>query len=122
MKHITLRVLLIIMILLSFFSGITINGVSGAIYTYEFISLPQMLSHQLSYLQLFLWIVIIIAHIGIVLLPFLVEKSFFKKMLLICPATFLAAYVILIVPYFILLMPFLIFWLISLQIAKKNLQ
>lgn len=119
MKNLNIKILLVLMILLSLFSGITINGMSGAIYTFELISFPDMLRYEVILRDLVLWIITILSHVGIVALPLFVERPYFKKLLICFPVIYLVGYFFLILPYFILLMPFMFFWLVSLYMARK---
>ncbi|WP_025146809.1 hypothetical protein [Pedobacter jeongneungensis] len=122
MKNLNIRLLLIIMILLSFFSGFPLNGGWNLVYRFEFQGYPEIIkSYPIVYRDVFFWGIIVLSHIGIVLLPFVVEQKYFKKMLLCCPLTYLLGYIVLVTPYFIILIPFMIIWIVTMSVTKKRM-
>jgi len=118
MKNLKTKMLLILMILLSLFSGIPINGYWDFVYHYEFVDFLGKVETSLR--DYFIWLVIIFSHIGILILPFCVEKKYFKKMLLYFPLIFLIGYFILVTPFFFILTPFTLVWLITLNFSKAK--
>lgn len=119
MKNVKIRVFLISMILLSLFSGISINNNWGFIYQFEFIDFLQL--HGIRFKEVCFWIIVILSHIGIAALPFFVEHHYFRKMLLYFPMTYLLGYLFLRPEFLFLLIPFIIIWSITMIIAKKSI-
>lgn len=79
MKHIEIHLLLIVMIGCTLFVGININGhwnlVGGYLQSY-FILIK---SGKATLLEIICYILLIIAHISIVSLPFLINTTYFKR-------------------------------------------
>ncbi|MET0572246.1 MAG: hypothetical protein ABWZ79_12530, partial [Pedobacter agri] len=67
-----------------------------------------------------IWGIIILSHIGIIILPFLVNNNNFKKMLFYFPLVYLLGYLLLEAGFFILLTPFMIFWIVTIFYHRKT--
>lgn len=118
-KEIKIILLLVLMILLSFFSGISINQQWSFVYQYEFIDFPEIMNkYDLSPRELPAWILVLLSHLGILFLPFSIRLSSFRKLLIWFPLGFLAGYVILQLTIVFLLLPFIIVWVITLRKSK----
>ncbi|RNL54725.1 hypothetical protein D7004_06245 [Pedobacter jejuensis] len=118
MKEIKIIILLTIMILVSLFSGIPINKNWSFVYQFEFLDFPKL--HETSIVDTIIWCTMLLSHIGIIVLPFCIKNKFFKKMLWYFPLTFLLSFLILEAGFFILLIPFMIIWLIALNVSKEG--
>ena len=118
MKNIKIRILLILMLLLSLFSGISINGNWGFVYQFEFIDFLQL--NEIRFRDMLFCIIVIISHVGTAILPFFVEKKYFKKMLFYFPLIYLLGYLFLRPEFLILLIPFIILWVVTITSAKKS--
>ena|GEM_PF-1775007 len=106
------------MILLSLFSGISINKNWSFVYQFEFIDFLKL--HETSLIDTLVWCAILLSHIGIIILPFCIGNKYFKKMLWYFPLIFLVGFLILEAGFFILLIPFMIIWLIVLNTSKEG--
>lgn len=115
-------ILLIVMIVLSLFSGISINQNWAFVFQFEFFDYPEILKDGLedNVRNIILWIIILLAHIGIVMLPFLTKSHHFNKLLLWFPLVYLLGYVFLSAEFVFLLIPFIIIWGITLRLSKKQ--
>lgn len=112
---------LILMSLSSLFMGISINGVMGHIYDFEFIGFPrsELTSSTKHYFLIILWLIAVISHIFIFMLPILIKKPHFTKALIFAPLTYFVLMGIINPVYSLLLVPALIIWLICLWINKN---
>ncbi|WP_231424239.1 MULTISPECIES: hypothetical protein [Pedobacter] len=117
MKPTKTIILLILMVLLSLFSGISINGNWGFIYQFEFIDFLQLRKTGIK--DFLIWGIIIVSHIGIISLPFLANNSNFKKMLFYFPLVYLLGYLFIEAGFFILLIPFMILWIVTIIYHRK---
>lgn len=115
-----LIVLLILIILLSFIGGIPINGKWVFLYQFELVDFPVMIPHAQWY-EVLAWVGIILSHFVIILLPFITQRSYFRKLLISAPSVFLICYVASSSFFFILLIPFIICWSIALKITSSPL-
>ena len=106
------------MILLSLFSGISINRNWGFIYQFEFIDFLQL--RERGFKDFLIWGIVILSHIGIISLPFLVNSIYFKKMLLYFPLIYLLGYLFLEAGFFMLLIPFMIVWIVTMVYHRKT--
>jgi len=118
MKNIRIKILLVLMIVLSLFMGISINGNWGFLYQFEFFDFLQL--HEKGFKDYVLWGIIILSHIGIICLPFMVEKNYFRRILVYFPLIYWLGYLFLEAGYFILLIPFAAVWIVLLLYFKKN--
>lgn len=112
--------LTIVMILLSLFSGIIINGDWVVLYQYEFSFSADMLDN-FEVWRLLLWCIGLLAHLGIFVLPFLINSLYFKRMLLYSPLIYVLTYLFLSWKFF-LLIPFMVIWLCTMLVAKRHLK
>ncbi|QNR83023.1 hypothetical protein H9N25_13660 [Pedobacter riviphilus] len=118
MKNTKTIILLVLMILLSLFSGISINRNWGFIYQFEFIDFLQLREREFK--DYLIWGIIIVSHVGIISLPFLVKTSYFKKVLLYFPLVYLLGYLLLEAGFFMLLIPFMIVWIVTIVYHRKT--
>jgi len=118
MKNTKTIILLVLMILLSLFSGISINRNWGFIYQFEFIDFLQL--RERGFKDFLIWGIVILSHIGIISLPFLVNSIYFKKMLLYFPLIYLLGYLFLEAGFFMLLIPFMIVWIVTMVYHRKT--
>jgi hypothetical protein len=113
--------LLIVMILLSLFTGMSINRNWFFIFQFEFIDYPDIIKAGHSNMRdNLLWGILLLAHFGIFSLPFLTKVVYFKKLLLWFPIIYLLGYVFLRAEFIILLIPFIILWVITLRLRIKQ--
>ncbi len=116
-------ILLTVMIILSFFSGISINRNWFFIFQFELIDFPEMiLAGHVRIVKIMLWCLVIISHMGILLLPFVSSTKYFKLALLILPLVYLLSYLFLRAEFLVLLIPFTIIWLITLRVSNRYLK
>lgn len=107
------------MILLSFFAGEPTHLGWVFVYNSEFTNVIFFLkAGKMPLLMLFIWIMLLLAHAGVICLPFLTSKTYFKNLLYAAPLAFISLYIISlgIIAAFLLL-PFCIVWLICLYKA-----
>ncbi len=97
--------------------GLHFNGTSNFLYEAEFSNpINAIKDGTLKQAQFALWIMLLIAHIGVVSLPFLTKKSYFKPLLIVNPLAFIIIYILLATVFvIILLIPFIIVWLICIM-------
>jgi hypothetical protein len=119
MKNVT--VLLILMILLSLFVGIPLNGHWWVLYKSEFFDIPHSLRHP-SMMRSAIYLVLILSHVGILALPFLIGKAVFKRLLVVAPLLFLISFYVLDGFFIFLLIPFILTWLaVAVLLSGKKL-
>lgn len=125
----TMRALLTLMILLSLFAGLPINGVWNLLYDFEFIAAPEtiFIYHNWPESSLILWVILLALHLIIFALPFLSKSKYFIFILTLAPLLFFIVYFFLDGFTALFLIPFLIVWLICVfkqnrleQLAKKR--
>ena len=115
-----MKILLIAMLVLSLFVGIPINGQWTTLYGSEFISIPGLIKHGLlSYLKIFIWIVLLSSHFGLIVLIFIVRKNYFKKVLIYAPMIFIISFTMFDPIHLLFLIPFIIIWVICLLKARR---
>jgi len=115
-------VLLMVMIALSLFAGMSINQNWFFTYQFEFIDYPAIIRAGHSNMRdNLLWGILLLAHFGIFSLPFLINGRYFKKLLLWLPIIYLLAYLLFQGEFIILLIPFIIIWLITIKVAKRSI-
>jgi len=114
--------LLIVMILLSLFIGMSINRNWFFIYQLEFIDYPEILKdgREDNVRNIILWVIILLSHIGIIILPFLTKSRLFSKLLLWFPLIYLLSYVFFRAEVVFLLIPFIIIWVMTLRLCRKQ--
>lgn len=112
--------LLIAMVLLSCFAGMSINGNWFFTYQFEIFDVPAMIiAGQSDLREIIFWPIVCLAHIGIVVLVFLINSISFRKYLLYLPIIYLGGYLFLRAEFLVLLIPFIICWIIALRIGRK---
>ena len=114
-----LTFLLILLILSSLFTGAHLKG-WVSLFEFEimmFFSLSNNSSVKFVYEAL--GMIIGISHICVIALPFIVDKSYFKKMLMIAPPLYVASFSVISWYLILVLMPFIVIWLFALRLAIK---
>jgi hypothetical protein len=120
-KFLDMKILLIVMIFLSIFVGIPTNLGTISLYGSEFLgAISAIKISNITTWELFKWVLLLIAHIGVVCLPFLVKKSYFRDALIIVPSTFILLYILWDLEAAILLVPFIIVWIACLIKLKDQ--
>lgn len=125
MKNSTFRFWLFMLVLLSLFSGLSLNGQWSSSYSYTFISGPDLIirsinSHSFDWVLFLQWLLIIASQLIIVAFPFLFTKLHsFKVWFFVVPFVFLLSQVTLYGPLMVIFIPFFILWLILLFIKVK---
>jgi hypothetical protein len=117
-----IKTLLILMILLSIFVGEPTHLGWVFLYNLEFTRIIFLIkAGEISLLMLFIWIMLVVTHLGIICLPFLTSKMYFKTLLYAIPLAFILLYMITLgVIAAFLLTPFAIVWLIFLNKATDG--
>lgn len=114
-KPIIMKILLIALIFLSLFVGISINGQWNFLYSLEFNGIPNLIKHNLIDSSILIaWIILLCSHIVIFALPFLIKNKYFKMAIIFAPAVFILCHIFLGGVMAFLLFPFFIIWLICL--------
>ncbi len=67
-----------------------------------------------------MWLLTIIAHIGILILPFILNKSFYLPLLFLLPLIFVISLVVVNFFLFFALIPFLVLWIIAVRFAIRQ--
>ncbi len=108
------------MVIMSLTVGIPFNGESNFLYTAEFTNTFRLLKDEaLTPLQIIIWILLLITHFVVISLLFLTQKSYFRDLLIIAPASFLLIYIAhASLAIIFLLLPFIILWIVAL--IKQN--
>lgn len=128
MKKFKLRIWLTVLAALSLISGISINSKWAFLYQYTFIEGPKMLYrniqyHELSWISLIHWIILLVSHVAILLLPFLSYKMInLKKWVLYFPLIFILAEIAVLSIISVILIPFALVWLGLLFYLKRNIE
>jgi hypothetical protein len=126
MRKIIIVALLTLMVILSLFSGFSINGVFAFLYDYAFVSIPDQIMRiskgldPLSPIQYIHWILTVFSHITIVLLPFIYYKYNSRRALIIFPIIFLLLQVWLLNIVSFVLIPFIVVWIFVLYLSSKT--
>jgi hypothetical protein len=104
-----MKYLLILMILLSLFVGVSTNIAFFTLYGSEFPGVISMINAgTFSKFDLIVWIILLISHLMVVTLPFLTKTTCFEKLLVIAPLSFILFYILLEGALFVLLLiPFI---------------
>ena len=111
---------LIGMTIFSCFAGMSINRNWFFTYQFELFDYPEIiLANRSNIRDISLWMILVLSHLGIVLLPFFKRYHSFRKLLLYLPISYLAAYFLLRPEFLFLLIPFIILWLLSLRRERK---
>jgi hypothetical protein len=115
-----MRELTFLMILLSLFVGIPLNGNWSLLCQFEFVDFPAVIGTSASWIQIVLWVGLLLSHSGIFLLPFLERNRFFNKMLVYAPIVFLLCFTLLEFLFLFLLLPFIFCWVIAVESNKRR--
>ena len=115
--------------MLSLFTTYTINGRTDFIYDYAFVAIPTLILQrgqgQVESLNLFEyihWGLLLFAHIGMAILPFLYFKFESRKILIFLPLSFLILQFFVLAIFEFILIPFAIVWFIVLYLSKKIIE
>lgn len=118
-----MRILTFLLVLLSFFMGIPTNKGWFTLYGTEFSGPISMLKAGNFPSNLFyLWILLLLSHLSIVLLPFLINKNYYKYLLYFCPLIFIGSYTIFAPLTLLFLIHFIIVWIILMFKTKAHHQ
>ena len=112
--------LLFLLILLSVCVGIKSNVGWIALWGSEFQSALYAMAHgKMTTWLLVKWLLLIVAHAGVFILPFIVGKRYFWDVLVIAPASFILLFMLwdLLTAFF--LIPFIIVWIICMVNSYK---
>lgn len=127
MKEYTIFGLVIILVILSIFIGFSINGNFAFVGEYAFISFPQQVisswrgeTERLTMLQYLHWILLTIAHILMLIMPFLYYRNKSSKVLVYIPMFYLLMQLWLLNIFGFILVPFIIVWIIILVLRKVS--
>lgn len=123
----TITAMLTLLVILSLFTGLSINGLFVFLYHYAFIAIPEILilsikrgSCSLNLLRYIHWILTVFSHITIVLLPFMYYKSNSRRVLIIFPLIFLVLQLWLLNIFGFVLIPFVVVWIVVLYLSRKT--
>jgi hypothetical protein len=123
-----MKILLILMIILSVAVGIPINGgdkgwlsLWGPEFSYPVSMIIKSGTSTFSLPEIILWIMLLIAHIGVISLPFLTHKSYFNSLLIGAPLAFILIFIVFASIFIIIvLIPFIIVWIVALLSRKRE--
>lgn len=116
-----MKLLLVLMLVLSLIVGLPISGNWSFLYQYEFPAMIELFkTGELSPSKLILWIVLLIAHLGLISLLFLTQKSYFRTLLIVIPLLFILIYMVWSLLLSFLLIPFVVVWIVALAIQNKT--
>jgi putative flippase GtrA len=117
-----MKILLVLMIVCSVIGGFSINGTWSFLYQFEFIDFPRLLSAEgQSILGIIAWVLILIAHCGIVALPFITGENYFRPVLIFAPLLFIVSFIAIATIFVLLfLVSFIIVWIIALIIGRNR--
>jgi|SRR5471030_580887 hypothetical protein len=117
-----IKTLLILLVLLSLFAGEPTHLGWVLLYNSEFTNIIFFIkAGEMSPLMWVLWIMLLVTHLGVICLPFLTSKMYFKTLLYAAPLAFILLYMITLgVIAAFLLIPFAIVWLICLNKATEG--
>jgi len=113
-------ILLTVLILLSLFFGVSINGQWAFLYQFEFVDMPKMAETATPF-KIAMWIGMLLSHVGIFMLPFITGKPYFRKTLLIFPLAYLLFTALLSFGFIFLLIPFFILWIVTLIYCNRRI-
>lgn len=116
MKYI-IKLPLVLLIFLSLYMIVPINGASDSLYLSEYNSIISI--HRLSFVENLILLLLLISHLLIFLLPFLTKNKSFYTILTLAPIAFVILRVLLSIYIIFALVPFIILWLICLFLRKE---
>jgi len=115
------KALIIVLLLLSLFVGIPINGDWNLLYVYEFPAVLGMIARgTFGSVNLILWILLIISQLLILSSVFPLRSAYVKNILIFAPLMVLICYFFLNFIMLVCLIPFVIVWGIILFNLKKT--
>lgn len=119
-----MKVLLFFMILLSVAITVPLNGGDKgwiSLFGAEFTGPIYLIkTGRMELYTLIVWIPLLITHFVVVSLPFLTQKSYFRDLLVIAPASFILIYIAYAsIGIVFLLIPFIILWIGALIMQNK---
>jgi hypothetical protein len=116
-----MRTLLILMIFFSVIMGISTNIGTFTLYETEFSgAISSLTAGKLSVVETIEWIMLLVAHVGIISLPFFTKKEYFRSLLVTLPLLFILIYFLFANLIVVLLIPFIIIWSVCLFVAFFN--
>ncbi len=115
-----MKILLILMILLSLFTGVPTNKGWFILYEFEFWPLTDGDINAEQLMFLIIWIPLVLSHLGLAALLFMTQKSYFHTLLVIIPLAFLFLFIVFMHLSAPLLVPFLLVWFVALIKASKD--
>ena len=116
-----MKILTILMILLSLFVGIPLNGMWIILYKFEFVNFPHIIGNSATGYEIFLWIMLLISHLGICSLPFLYKNEKFKNVIIWAPTVFILCFSLLEFTFLILLIPFIVCWVFTIDRYRSKI-
>jgi len=118
--QIKLRVILIILIVLSLFVGVSVNGSWWFLYGQEVGYIPLISHSRATLAEIVAWGILIASHGIICSFPFWKPRRAFRIALIIAPVIFVLCFSLLIIVYIILLIPFIICWIVALIVTYRE--
>jgi hypothetical protein len=112
------KYVIILMILSSLFVGVKIKTWTF-LFQFELIDFPTKMLNHSNGIEILLWCILILSHIGVFSLLFISNRTLYSTVLKIIPLIFVLSYSLINFIFFIFLIPFLILWLIALIQTKK---
>jgi hypothetical protein len=119
-----MKILTILLIIFSIIGGFSINGEWSFLYQFEFIDYPKFISTgQENITGIIGWVLLLIGHCGIIVLPFITRKHYFWPVVVGSPLLFIIAFVAMATVFALLfLAPFILVWIIALALAGNSRQ
>jgi hypothetical protein len=108
---------LVLLIILSLYMVVPINGDSDLLYLSEYHSIISI--HRLSFIETLILILLLISHVFIFLLPFLTNNKNFSTILILAPIGFILSYFLFNIYSIIALFPFIGAWIVCLSLRKE---
>lgn len=110
---------LVIMALLSFFTGIQTNKGYWSLFRWEFESLAYMSDLEGSILvrTVILSLLVILSHIGVLSLILLTKYRYFEHLLFFLPLAYMTFFALLMPVAVLLLIPFMLTWAVAIGIV-----
>ena len=108
---------LVLLIALTLFMGVPINGATNLLYGFEYASIGQI--SGLNFLERLILLILLISHLFIFLLPLLTRSKNFFNILTFAPISFVLSYFLLNLFMIFALIPFIFMWVICLFLRKE---
>lgn len=123
MKNNKITVLLIILALLSLFTGIRINGEYGFLYQYTFRGAPvmfyyDMLYNKMGWPRIIHWVLLFSTNLALLILPFIYDKMKNRNVIIYIPLLFAVLASIHLSLFSFILIPFMTIWVILIIVKK----